>query len=63
MAIGLLINIYVHPYCLQPHSVYAIGFNKQAAYMAGVSVKAISISTLILVGMFAAITSICLFGY
>ncbi len=45
------------------HRIYAIGSNEQAAFMAGVPVKAIRIALFVLSGVFAAIAGICLLGY
>lgn len=45
------------------HRVYAIGSNEQAAFMAGVPVRAIRIALFVLSGAFAAIAGICLLGY
>ncbi|KQZ82843.1 sugar ABC transporter permease [Mesorhizobium sp. Root157] len=45
------------------HRIYAIGSNEQAAYMAGVPVKAARIALFVLSGVFAAIAGICLLGY
>lgn len=45
------------------HRIYAIGSNEQAAYMAGVPVKAIRVALFMLSGIFAAIAGMCLIGY
>lgn len=45
------------------HRIYAIGSNEQAAFMAGVPVKAVRIALFVLSGIFAAIAGICLLGY
>jgi len=45
------------------HRIYAIGSNEQAAFMAGVPVRAIRIALFVLSGAFAAIAGICLLGY
>lgn len=45
------------------HRIYAIGSNEQAAFMAGVPVKAVRISLFVLSGVFAALAGICLLGY
>ncbi len=45
------------------HRIYAIGANEQAAFMAGVPVKAVRIALFVLSGVFAAIAGICLLGY
>lgn len=45
------------------HRIYAVGSNEQAAFMAGVPVRAIRIALFVLSGVFAAIAGICLLGY
>lgn len=62
VAIGLLMA-FMLTRTVYGHRIYAIGSNEQAAYMAGVPVKAMRISLFMLSGVFAAITGICLLGY
>ncbi|WP_425359472.1 ABC transporter permease [Cohaesibacter intestini] len=45
------------------YRIYAIGSNENAAFMAGVPVKAIRITLFVLSGMFAAVAGICILGY
>lgn len=62
VAIGLLMA-FMLTRTVYGHRIYAIGSNEQAAYMAGVPVRAMRISLFMLSGVFAAITGICLLGY
>ncbi|HEV7414622.1 MAG TPA: ABC transporter permease [Tianweitania sediminis] len=62
IAIGLLMAFLLRRTILG-YSIYAIGSNEQAAFMAGMPVKTTRILLFVLSGMFAAIAGICLLGY
>lgn len=62
VAIGLLMA-FMLTRTVYGHRIYAIGSNEQAAYMAGVPVRAMRISLFMLSGVFASLTGICLLGY
>lgn len=62
VAIGLIMAFLLNR-TVFGHRIYAIGSNEQAAFMAGVPVKAIRIALFVLSGVFAAIAGICLLGY
>ena len=62
VVIGLVMAFLLHR-TVFGHRIYAIGSNEQAAWMAGVPVRAVRVALFVLSGVFAAIAGICLLGY
>ncbi|WP_421872874.1 ABC transporter permease [Nitratireductor rhodophyticola] len=62
IGVGLLMAFILHR-TVFGQRIYAIGSNKQAAFMAGVPVRRMRVALFMLSGVFAAIAGLCLLGY